>query len=88
MKYLTLLISLVLFGCTCTPVIKTVDVKVEVPVTVPCKVPEIPEPVWTADSLKQSDDLVTKTKMLLVEIENRRSYEIKLKAAIKTCNDN
>lgn len=88
MKSLILLISLTLIGCACKPTIQTRDQIVEKIVTVPCRTEAIPEPSWTSNPLTSNDDIHTQTQLLLAEIVQREQYEIKLKAAIKTCNDN
>lgn len=88
MKLTYLFVLLFLAGCACKPIIKTVDQKVETLVKVPCHVPEIPEPSWPMDKLTKYDDIHKQVQVTLAEIEQRRAYELQLKAAIETCNDN
>lgn len=77
-----------LFGCADKPIIRTVDQIVKVPVQVPCHVDKIEAPLWGVDKLTQEDDLFKQLQITLSELEQRRAYEVKLEAAIKTCNDN
>ena len=72
------LIFLALAGCSTT---KTVEVKV--PVTVPCVLEEVEEPVYpTAD---QEAGLFERVKVLLAELELRKGYEERLRATISGC---
>lgn len=83
MKSLLIFIPVsLLVGCTCNPT-KPIEAQVAVPVN--CKIPTIPKPTMPLDSAKPSDDLLTKTKLSLAEIELRKAYELKLETAIKAC---
>ncbi|EPG8090028.1 hypothetical protein [Pseudomonas aeruginosa] len=59
-------------------------IRVEVPVPIPCRVPLVEVPVWTA-GLKKSDTLEEKVRVLLAESQQRIGYEAQLLAANRTC---
>lgn len=85
---LPLTLSLLVISCAADkpPIIKTEDKIVKVPVSVPCKVELPSEPVYPLDTAKESEDLFSKVKKALAELEIRRAYETKLKAAAKSCS--
>ncbi|MDH0287662.1 hypothetical protein N7414_00935 [Pseudomonas sp. GD04087] len=60
-------------------------VRVEVPVTVPCRAPAVDVPAWATASLQKSDSLQTKVRALLAEMEQRKGYEVQLLAALQAC---
>ena len=60
-------------------------VRVEVPVQVPCRAPEIVAPAWATASLRRTDDLETKVRALLAERLQRIGYEEMLEAAVNAC---
>ncbi|WP_152222796.1 hypothetical protein [Pseudomonas sp. SCB32] len=60
-------------------------VRVEVPVAIPCRAPEVPEPSWATAVLQKGDSLQTKVRALLAELEQRRGYERLLTATINAC---
>ncbi|MBH3471721.1 hypothetical protein [Pseudomonas putida] len=60
-------------------------VRVEVPVQVPCRTPEVPVPPWAAASLRKTDSLEVKVRALLAERRQRIGYEGMLRAASSTC---
>ncbi|WDM91306.1 hypothetical protein LG197_26745 [Pseudomonas asiatica] len=60
-------------------------VRVEVPVQVPCRAPEVAVPVWATDGLRKTDDLETKVRALLAERLQRIGYEGLLEAAVSAC---
>lgn len=77
-----------LMGCATQPV--AVDpVVIERPVPVPCAAPAVPEPAWPVDSVQLTGhpetDLVLVERAKESEIELRRAYELKLKAALDGC---
>jgi hypothetical protein len=55
--------------------------RVDIPVPVPCRVELPPEPI----TLTIADDIVSKVKALLAEIEGRQGYEAELRAAAEAC---
>lgn len=81
-----LLVGLVaLAGCSGQVVPEPRTVRVEVPVAVPCRAPEVPEPTWATASLQKSDTLQVKVRALLAELEQRKGYEVQLRAAVQAC---
>ena len=81
MRYILLLL---LASCS-TPEIVYKPSQVDVPVSVPCKVPQISQPVWATASVSQSDALFKEVKALVVENEQRKQFEQTLIAANKAC---
>lgn len=73
-------IFLALAACSTTT--KTVEVKVPVPV--PCVVENVEEPVYPVAT---GQTLFERVKVLLAEIEMRKAYELKLKAAVAGCGE-
>lgn len=65
------------------PKIRTV--RVEVPVQVPCRAPEVAVPPWAAAGLRRTDSLEVKVRALLAERRQRIGYEKQLVAAVDTC---
>ena len=61
-------------------------VRVEVPVQVQCRAPEVTVPVWTAAGLRKTDSLEVKVRVLLVERRQRIGYEKQLQAAMSACH--
>jgi hypothetical protein len=80
-----LLAVLLLAGCAThvEPEIRTV--RVEVPVQVPCRAPDVAVPPWAAASLRKADSLEVKVRALLAERRQRIGYERLLKAAVSAC---
>lgn len=60
-------------------------VRVEVPVQVPCRAPEVAVPPWAAAGLRKTDSLEVKTRALLAERRQRIGYEKQLQAAASAC---
>lgn len=60
-------------------------VRVEVPIEVPCRAPDIAEPAWATAGLRRDDDLQVKVRALLAERRQRIGYEEELKAAVAAC---
>lgn len=60
-------------------------VRVEVPVQVPCRAPEVPAPAFAAVGLRKADPLEVKVRALLAERRQRIGYERELAAAIDIC---
>jgi hypothetical protein len=57
----------VLAGCAGRVEPQVQYVRVEVPVQVPCRKPDVPVPTWAAASLRKSDSLEVKVRALLAE---------------------
>ncbi|PLV17173.1 MULTISPECIES: hypothetical protein [Pseudomonas] len=60
-------------------------VRVEVPVQVPCRAPDVAVPLWAAAGLRKTDSLEVKVRALLAERRQRIGYERQLVAAIDGC---
>ncbi|MBZ3666840.1 hypothetical protein [Pseudomonas monteilii] len=60
-------------------------IRVEVPVQVPCRVPEVAMPAWAAAGLRKTDSLEVKVRALLAERRQRIGYESLLRAANSAC---
>lgn len=83
--YLTLALPL-LIGCSATQErIVTKTITVEVPVVARCKAPMPDRPQFELDRVSVKDDLYHKGKAALIEIQQRKAYEEKLKAAAEAC---
>lgn len=76
---------LLLAGCAsqAEPGVRTV--RVEVPVQVPCRAPDVAVPPWAASSLRKTDSLEVKVRALLAERRQRTGYERQLRAATDAC---
>ncbi|AEJ11848.1 MULTISPECIES: hypothetical protein [Pseudomonas] len=80
-----LLACLVLTGCATKPSPQVQYVRVEVPVQVPCRAPDVAEPPWAAIGLRKTDSLEVKVRALLAERRQRIGYERQLEAAVRSC---
>jgi hypothetical protein len=60
-------------------------VRVEVPVEVPCRAPEVAMPPWAAAGLRKTDSLEVKVRALLAERRQRIGYEKQLEAGTAVC---
>lgn len=80
-----MVLTLALAGCAAhvEPEVRTV--RVEVPVPVPCRAPDVAVPPWAASSLRKTDSLEVKVRALLAERWQRIGYEKQLSAAIYVC---
>lgn len=78
------LLAAALAGCAGAPVAVRTE-RVEVPVSVPCRTPEIPRPAWALDTLPKGASLFQRVQAAFVEIEQRRAYEARLEAAVRAC---
>jgi len=77
--------GLVLAGCVGKVEPQVQYVRVEVPVQVPCRAPEVAVPAWAAVGLRKTDSLEVKVRALLAERRQRIGYEKELEAAARTC---
>ena len=84
MKWLTLLALAGLAGCA-GQVTEPRIVRVEVPVQVPCRTPEVAVPPWAAATLRKTDSLELKVRALLAERRQRIGYIRELEAAVGAC---
>lgn len=85
MKMQLLLAGLLLAGCANKPQPQAQYVRVEVPVQVPCRPPEVAVPSWAAAGLRKTDSLEVKVRALLAERRQRIGYEKQLEAAVQAC---
>lgn len=86
MKMLILLFCVLLVACGTNPTpmgSKTVIAEVSVPVD--CKIAKVPKPDSLVDNLRSEDDIHTKIKTILAEMESKEAYEKELEAALKEC---
>lgn len=60
-------------------------VRVEVPVQVPCRSPEVAVPAWAAADLRKTDSLEVKVRALLAERRQRIGYEKQIQSALQAC---
>ncbi|WP_256658294.1 MULTISPECIES: hypothetical protein [unclassified Pseudomonas] len=76
---------LALAGCAREVAPQVQYVRVEVPVQVPCRAPDVAVPPWAAAGLRKTDSLEVKVRALLAERRQRVGYEKLLEAAVSTC---
>ncbi|MEX8193530.1 hypothetical protein [Comamonas guangdongensis] len=74
---------LLLYGWPLRLVEKPIEVKVPVPV--PCKAPDIPEPDWPLAKVSDTASDFVWFQATLAELALRAGYEIRLKAAVAAC---
>lgn len=80
-----LLGCLLLAGCAGKVEPEARYLRVEVPVQVPCRAPDIAAPPWAAAGLRKADSLEIKVRALLAERRQRIGYEKQLTSAIDFC---
>ncbi|EPJ2807404.1 hypothetical protein ACTHGN_000392 [Pseudomonas putida] len=80
-----LVLTLGLVGCSGNVEPQVQYVRVEVPVPVPCRAPEIAVPAWAAAGLSKTDSLEVKVRALLAERLQRIGYEKELRGAVSAC---
>lgn len=80
------LACLLLAGCATQAPPQVQYVRVEVPVQVPCRAPEVAVPAWAAAGLRKADSLEVKVRALLAERRQRVGYERQLNAALLACH--
>ncbi|MEZ1436426.1 hypothetical protein QVM41_09025 [Pseudomonas shirazica] len=85
MRMLLTLLALTLAGCGGKVQPQVQYVRVEVPVQVPCRAPEVATPTWAAAGLRKTDNLEVKVRALLAERRQRIGYEGLLRAANSAC---
>lgn len=78
-------LALALAGCGGRIEPQVQYVRVEVPVQVPCRAPEVAAPPWAAASLRKTDSLEVKVRAMLAERLQRIGYEKQLLAASLAC---
>lgn len=80
-----LVLSLGLAGCAGKVEPQVQYVRVEVPVQVTCRAPEVAVPPWAAAGLRKTDSLEVKVRALLAERRQRNGYEREVVAALQAC---
>ncbi|MBV4500352.1 hypothetical protein [Pseudomonas shirazensis] len=75
----------VLAGCAGRAEPEPQYIRVEVPVQVPCRAPDVLAPPWAAEGLRKADNLEVKVRALLAERRQRIGYERVLEAAVASC---
>ncbi|HBP0197661.1 hypothetical protein [Pseudomonas aeruginosa] len=85
MRVVLMLVMVALAGCAGQVEPEPRTVRVEVPIEVPCRAPDIAEPEWATAGLRRDDDLQVKVRALLAERRQRIGYEEELKAAVAAC---
>ncbi|MBA6063013.1 hypothetical protein [Pseudomonas juntendi] len=76
---------LLLAGCAARVEPEVRAVRVEVPVQVPCRAPDVAVPPWAAAGLRKTDSLEVKVRALLAERRQRIGYEKQLEASVSAC---
>lgn len=76
---------LILAGCAGKAEPEIRYVRVEIPVQVPCRAPEVQVPLWASVDLRKTDSLEVKVRALLAERRQRIGYEKQLEAAVAAC---
>ncbi|KAF1056646.1 MAG: hypothetical protein GAK44_00157 [Pseudomonas delhiensis] len=74
-----------LSACASSPSQPAAVVRVQVPLLVPCKVPDLPEPHFATRDLLPQDSLPAKVRALLAERQQHLAYEARLRAALQAC---
>ncbi|MGG7598734.1 hypothetical protein ACQ4OD_17070 [Pseudomonas sp. WC1] len=85
MRMVVLVLALALAGCSGRTEPQVQYVRVEVPVQVPCRAPEVAVPAWAAADLRKTDSLEVKVRALLAERRQRIGYERQLLAVAYSC---
>jgi hypothetical protein len=76
---------LLLSACSSAPDVVYKTVSVSVPVQVPCVINPVYHPVWPTQQLAKNATFFEKVRAIVTEMQLRRSYELKLEAAVKSC---
>lgn len=83
MKLALMMLCAGLAGCVGTPVVRTE--RVDVPVSVPCHTPDVRPPVWATADLRPDAGFYDRMTALLAELEQRKGHEMRLEAALSSC---
>ena len=78
-------VILTITGCAGRTEPQIQHIRVEVPVQVPCRAPEVSVPPWASAGLHKTDSLEVKVRALLAERRQRIGYEKQLVAAVSAC---
>ncbi len=85
MRVAVMVCAMALAGCGGRVEPQVQYVRVEVPVQVPCRAPEVAVPPWAAAGLRKTDSLEVKVRALLAERRQRIGYEKEVVAANSAC---
>lgn len=85
MRTLLILSALALAGCAGRVEPQVQYVRVEVPVQVPCRAPEVAVPAWATADLRKTESLELKVRALLAERLQRIGFEKQLLASVESC---
>ena len=85
MRAAIIVCAMALAGCVGRVEPQVQYVRVEIPVQVPCRAPEVSVPPWAAAGLRKSDSLEVKVRALLAERRQRIGYEKEVVAANSAC---
>lgn len=80
-----LVLTLGLAGCSGKVEPQVQYVRVEVPVQVPCRAPEVAVPTWATAGLRKTDSLEVKVRALIAERIQRIGFEKQLLASVESC---
>ncbi|KWR88748.1 hypothetical protein [Cupriavidus sp. IDO] len=80
-----LMLCLLLAGCAAVPQVVEKPVEVRVPVSVPCKTADIPEPDWPLAHVPATASDFEWFRAALAELALRAGYEVRLRAAAEAC---
>ena len=80
-----LVLSVAISGCSGKTEPQVAYVRVEVPVQVSCRAPEVAVPPWAVTGLRKTDSLEVKVWALLAERRQRIGYEREMNAAVAAC---
>ncbi len=82
MKRLLLLFCL----ASCAPQMPVLTpVEVEIPVAVPCRIAPVARPDFAMRHVQENENMAEKVKKALIELHERRAYELELEARISAC---
>ncbi len=73
-------------GCASRPIIETQIVEKPVPVQCRVELPAECKEAYAVDRVSPSDDALTINRALRIELEERATCELKLRATLKGCN--
>lgn len=77
----------VLTACATRPEPRTIVQTVKVPVSVPCNVTVPEPPVYAGSTVSLTADVFVLAQAVMVEREQRKAYELALKAAAESCSE-
>lgn len=84
MRILSLIVLLSLASCAGEQIVYK-PVQADIPVSTPCKVPDIKPPAWAMKSVQKTDTMFVKVQASLIDIQRHKAYELQLVAANNSC---